>query len=64
MVEAQRQGVSNLQLRFLLDFVAGASGLVTIDDGPIGLTVEVPIGEAGGVAEAAGTAGAMLGGLS
>ena len=34
MVEAQRQGVSNLQLRFLLDFVAGASGLVTIDDGP------------------------------
>lgn len=44
MVEAQRQGVSNLQLRFLLDFVAGASGLVTIDDGPTAtaplLTVE------------------------
>jgi hypothetical protein len=33
MAEAQRQGVSNLQLRFLLDFVPGASGLVEFDDG-------------------------------
>jgi len=34
MVEAQRQGFSNLQLRFLLDFVPGAAGLVELDDGP------------------------------
>jgi hypothetical protein len=44
MVEAQRRGVRNLQLRFLLDFVLGASGLVEIDDGVEGsaplLTVE------------------------
>ncbi len=44
MAEAQRQGVRNLQLRFLLDFVLGASGLVEIDDGAAGtaplLTVE------------------------
>ena len=33
MVEAQRLGVSNLQLRFLLDFVPGAAGLVVLDDG-------------------------------
>ena len=33
MVEAQRQGLRNLQLRFLLDFVPGASGLVVLDDG-------------------------------
>jgi hypothetical protein len=34
MVEAQRQGLPNLQLRFLLDFVRGAAGLVNLDDGP------------------------------
>jgi hypothetical protein len=34
MVEAQRQGFSNFQLRFLLDFVPGAAGLVELDDGP------------------------------
>ncbi|HEX7524576.1 MAG TPA: hypothetical protein VF357_10255 [Candidatus Deferrimicrobium sp.] len=43
MVEAQRQGVRNLQLRFLLDFSA-ATGLVVLDDGAQGsaplLTVE------------------------
>ncbi|MDO8739767.1 hypothetical protein [Candidatus Deferrimicrobium sp.] len=32
MVEAQRRGDSNLQLRFLLDLVPGASGLVQLDD--------------------------------
>jgi hypothetical protein len=32
MVEAQRQGMANLQLRFLLDLTA-TSGLVEIDDG-------------------------------
>jgi len=44
MVEAQRLGLSNLQLRFLLDFVPGAAGLVVLDDGVAGraplLTVE------------------------
>jgi len=34
MVEAQRRGFLNLQLRFLLDFVPGAAGLVELDDGP------------------------------
>ena len=33
MEEAQHQGVQDLQLRFLLDFVDGASGLVVIEDG-------------------------------
>ena len=32
MAEAQRQGMSNLQLRFLLDFTA-ATGLVVLNDG-------------------------------
>jgi hypothetical protein len=44
MAEAQRRGMRNLQLRFLLDFVPGASGLVELDDGAAGrapiLTVE------------------------
>jgi hypothetical protein len=44
MVEAQRRGLPDLQLRFLLDFIPGASGLVEIDDGAAGraplLTVE------------------------
>ena len=35
MVEAQRQGMSNLQLRFLLDFAA-ATGFVVLDDGTPG----------------------------
>jgi hypothetical protein len=43
MVEAQHQGMSNLQLRFLLDFSA-ATGLVVLDDSTPGrapiLTVE------------------------
>ncbi|HEX9191140.1 MAG TPA: hypothetical protein VF847_03515, partial [Candidatus Deferrimicrobiaceae bacterium] len=34
MVEAQRLGFRNLQLRFLLDFVPGAAGLVELNDGP------------------------------
>jgi len=34
MVEAQRQGLRDLQLRFLLDFVPGAAGLVNLSDGP------------------------------
>jgi hypothetical protein len=34
MVEAQRQGLPSLQLRFLLDFVPGAAGLVNLNDGP------------------------------
>lgn len=33
MVEAQNRRLRNLQLRFLLDFVPGAAGLVEIDDG-------------------------------
>jgi hypothetical protein len=33
MVEAQRLGSRDLQLRFLLDIVPGASGLVQLDDG-------------------------------
>ena len=33
MAEAQRLGLPDLQLRFLLDFVPGASGVVEIDDG-------------------------------
>ena len=33
MVEAQRLGLRDLQLRFLLDFVPGAAGLVEFDDG-------------------------------
>ena len=44
MVEAQRRGLRNLQLRFLLDFIPGAAGLVELDDGSSGrapqLTVE------------------------
>ena len=44
MAEAQSRGLRNLQLRFLLDFVSGASGLVELDDGVAGraplLTVE------------------------
>jgi len=44
MSEAQDRGLRNLQLRFLLDFVLGASGLVELDDGVAGraplLTVE------------------------
>jgi hypothetical protein len=44
MVEAQRLGLRDLQLRFLLDLVPGASGLVQFDDGVVGraplLTVE------------------------
>jgi hypothetical protein len=44
MVEAQRLGLHNLQVRFLLDLVPGASGLVELDDGVAGraplLTVE------------------------
>ena len=43
MTEAQNQGLRNLQLRFLLDFIA-ASGLVELDDDLAGsaplLTVE------------------------
>jgi len=35
MVEAQNQQFRNLQLRFLLDFVPGAAGLVELDDGAI-----------------------------
>jgi hypothetical protein len=34
MIEAQRQGLPSLQLRFLLDFVPGAAGLVNLNDGP------------------------------
>lgn len=33
MAEAQRLGLRDLQLRFLLDFVPGAAGLVQFDDG-------------------------------
>jgi hypothetical protein len=44
MVEAQRLGLRDLQLRFLLDLVPGASGLVQLNDGVAGkaplLTVE------------------------
>jgi hypothetical protein len=44
MLEAQRLGFADLQLRFLLDFVPDVSGLVEIDDGPASsaplLTVE------------------------
>jgi hypothetical protein len=44
MVEAQRRGVRDLQLRFLLDLIPGASGLVELDDDAVGraplLTVE------------------------
>jgi len=36
MVEAQRRGLRDLQLRFLLDLVPGASGLVQLDDGVLG----------------------------
>ena len=34
MLEAQRQGLKNFQVRFLLDLVPGADGLVEISDGP------------------------------
>ncbi len=34
MVEAQRRGLPDFQLRFLLDFVPGANGLVGIEDLP------------------------------
>ncbi|HEY6097156.1 MAG TPA: hypothetical protein VIU83_03805, partial [Candidatus Deferrimicrobium sp.] len=37
MVEAQLQGLPNLQLIFLLDFVPGAAGLVNLNDGPASL---------------------------
>ena len=44
MAESQRRGLRNLQLRFLLDLVPGAAGLVELDDGLAGraplLTVE------------------------
>jgi hypothetical protein len=44
MSEAQYMGLSHLQLRFLLDFIPGASGLVELDDSVAGtaplLTVE------------------------
>jgi hypothetical protein len=44
MVDAQLRGLRDLQLRFLLDFIPGASGLVELDDGVAGraplLTVE------------------------
>lgn len=44
MEEAQRRGSRNLQLRFLLDLLPGAAGLVELDDGTAGrapqLTVE------------------------
>jgi hypothetical protein len=44
MVEAQRLGLRNFQVRFLLDFVPGAAGLVTLADAGTGtaplLTVE------------------------
>jgi hypothetical protein len=33
MQEAQRQGLRNFQIRFLLDLVPGAAGLVEIEDG-------------------------------
>jgi len=33
VAEAQRLGLTNLQLRFLLNFVPGATGLVEFDDG-------------------------------
>jgi len=33
MAEAQHRGLRNLQLRFLLDFIPGAAGLVEIADG-------------------------------
>ena len=32
MAEAQNQGLNNLQVRFLLDFILGAGGLVELDD--------------------------------
>ena len=32
MAEAQNQGLNNLQVRFLLDFIPGAGGLVELDD--------------------------------
>ena len=37
MVEAQLQGLPDLQLRILLDFVPGAAGLVNLNDGPASL---------------------------
>lgn len=44
MQEAQRRGLRNFQVRFLLDFVPGAAGLVTLADAGTGtaplLTVE------------------------
>ncbi len=44
MQEAQRRGLRDLQVRFLLDLVPGAAGLVELDDGVAGraplLTVE------------------------
>jgi hypothetical protein len=44
MVEAQRLGLRSLQIRFLLDIIPGAAGLVQLDDGVPGrepvLTVE------------------------
>jgi hypothetical protein len=45
MAEAQRLGLRDLQLRFLMDFVPGAAGLVEFDDGLVAgrrplLTVE------------------------
>lgn len=42
MREAQRRGLADFQLRFLLDFVPNAAGLVGIDDRPT-VTVTAPI---------------------
>jgi hypothetical protein len=42
MVEAQRRGLPDFQVRFLLDFVPGANGLVGIEDLPQ-VTVTAPL---------------------
>jgi hypothetical protein len=43
MVEAQLQGLPDLQLRFLLDFVPGAAGLVNLNDGPVNLAPQLTV---------------------
>ena len=42
MVEAQRLGLADFQVRFLLDFVPGANGLVGIEDRPL-ITLTAPL---------------------
>lgn len=42
MVEAQRLGLADFQVRFLLDFVPGANGLVGIEDRPA-VTLTAPL---------------------